>query len=267
MNENLNIPHDFDDLEKYAPTLASVSRCNPFGVPKGYFEQLEQHLSSYIKITGSETNSGFLVPENYFELLGKKIEAKLTANEIPANYFEELPGIIGSRIFVESLNKENPFTVPENYFNELPSVISSDIKLLSAKNESGLAVHENYFEQMQQSVLAKLNSEVKKETKVISLFKQNWRYVAAAASVALIVTFALLFNNKENIANSYATATPKRNAIAPETTVSDYLQANLDVHTLIEYASETEANDDGEISKEDAVNYLLENDIDVTNEI
>src|SRR5207247_7338513 len=121
MLHDLNIPDDFDNLEKYAPTLARIVKQNPFDVPDGYFDKNNSIIVSNAKLSSLNKNNCFTVPENYFEELPDLIQNKiflldLEQEDVPEGYFNELPTIIQSKIFLDSLNKENAFEVPENYF-------------------------------------------------------------------------------------------------------------------------------------------------------
>ena len=51
-------------------SLKQVNPNNPFTVPDGYFDELEQQIMSYINLDELKTGSasdGFTVPENYFD--------------------------------------------------------------------------------------------------------------------------------------------------------------------------------------------------------
>ena len=161
---------------------------------------------------------------------------------IPEGYFEKLPDIIQSKIFLDGLNKENAFEVPEGYFDELPALIQNRI------------LSEN------------------KETKIISIFRNKLSYVAAAASIALIIGLGLFFNKSANtLSETKAVAmTEHKNALTKDD-IKEYLRENVDEATIMEYAFTGNMNANIEVKtdnldKKDMINYILENNIDV-NEI
>lgn len=99
-----------ENWQKDAPTLAAMEKTNPFFVPEGYFEEMEEQLRSRIAISGFEED------EVIFKL--------------PENYFDTLPDKINSIIRLEELHHESPqeiFSIPENYFDTLESKIKAKI--------------------------------------------------------------------------------------------------------------------------------------------
>ncbi len=163
-----------------------------FGLPEGYFQksassimnkiEWEEEHKEFPKLSALKDITGFSVPENYFSkkeqrlelgeypiLLSQQSKNPLT---VPVNYFEESKALELSKVLdanenelenfcsLNSLKKQNSFSVPENYF---------------PGNESRLA------------------TEVKsKETKVISLFARRIGY--AAAAMVLVVMGVWIYN-------------------------------------------------------------------------
>src|SRR5882757_1247706 len=93
--ENKEWPDDY-------PTLKQVSKTNPFTVPVGYFDELNERILSGIKLDEIKNTTpldSFTVPENYFEDLGNTIKSRInietilnpenTGLTVPANYFDE----------------------------------------------------------------------------------------------------------------------------------------------------------------------------------
>ena len=157
-------------------SLKQVNPNNPFTVPDGYFDELEQQIVSYIKLdelkSGSPSN-GFAVPENYFDELSNNIGARIAIEEaadkeatgftVPEGYFDELSQQIQSRITVgESLDKsEDAFTVPKGYFEELSQNIQSRIVVEEAldKSEDAFSVPKGYFEELSQNIQGRIAIE------------------------------------------------------------------------------------------------------------
>ena len=106
MNENI----ENNDWRKDAPSLAAMSKNNPFTVPNNYFESAEEAILSTLFLDGLKqktNNNSFEIPQNYFEDLTERIEIKTRLSEMPVN--------------------ENSFAVPENYFDTLQNRIASKI--------------------------------------------------------------------------------------------------------------------------------------------
>ncbi|MFA6946256.1 MAG: hypothetical protein WC220_10165 [Pedobacter sp.] len=99
------------DWLKEAPSLAKISKGNPFGVPSGYFESLPDDLNSRILLESVrfDQEGGFNIPANYFEHLRGKIEDRIVKETI------------------QDLAPSGEFQVPEAYFANLSVRINSRI--------------------------------------------------------------------------------------------------------------------------------------------
>jgi len=114
MNENL----ENNDWKNEAPTLAAMGKRNPFAVPDGYFESVEEQVLSAVFLDSlkQKTNhNSFEVPQNYFEDLTEQIEMRISLSEMP---------------------KAQSFAVPENYFDTLQSRINNKIAAETPKKEA-----------------------------------------------------------------------------------------------------------------------------------
>jgi hypothetical protein len=113
------------------PALKQVSPGNPFTVPSGYFEEMEQRVTSAVQLEQIKAgDKGFTVPENYFDELSANIQSRISFEElanaentgfaVPEMYFEKLQEQINARVFVEeALGEQDEFTVPAGYFEQL----------------------------------------------------------------------------------------------------------------------------------------------------
>lgn len=156
-----------------------------FGLPGDYFQRsaasimnkiewLEEH-KQFPRLEQLKNKPGFIVPENYFERLESKLElldypqlVKLGNNGgyiVPANYFENAE--------VRELSKVLKGEDDLSAFSNLNSI----------KKENPFTVSENYFEASSQ----KIHASVQKPAKVISLFSGRVLYSAAAAIAAIIL--------------------------------------------------------------------------------
>ncbi|MDO8991943.1 MAG: hypothetical protein Q7U83_02680 [Daejeonella sp.] len=100
------------DWLKEAPTLAKISRENPFAVPPAYFESLNENLNTLAKLESFRFEN-----EDEFSL--------------PKNYFNQLAGRIEDRIAIETIQNLAPadgFKVPDAYFTSLAERINSRIE-------------------------------------------------------------------------------------------------------------------------------------------
>ena len=157
INDDINLPHDFDDLSKHAPLLDSLrAKGDGFAVPEGYFKEMADQSVASCRVSGIK--DGFIVPENYFEDLAGRILSSvyLKANQqlttdncfsVPQGYFEELTAQAESLIALDELTGDkNSFEVPADYFSDLDQTINTKLALDNLKQDEGFAVPENYFE-------------------------------------------------------------------------------------------------------------------------
>ncbi|WP_316805028.1 hypothetical protein [Pedobacter nototheniae] len=115
MTENI----ENNDWISEAPTLAAMDKRNPFDVPDGYFNNLNELVFSSIFV-------------NEF-----KQKTNLNTFEVPQHYFEELTARIQTHITLAEMPKaESTFGVPENYFDTLQSRINNKIEALEPKKQA-----------------------------------------------------------------------------------------------------------------------------------
>ncbi len=100
------------DWLKEAPTLAKISRENPFAVPSSYFESLNENLNTLAKLESVrfENEDEFSLPENYFNQLTERIEDRIAIEVI------------------HNLAPAEGFKVPDSYFTSLTERINSRIE-------------------------------------------------------------------------------------------------------------------------------------------
>jgi len=173
-----NLPADFEDLEKYAPTLAKLDRRDGFVVPGDYFDALPAHIQSLLTIAGAAKGkaAGLHLPENYFDELPELLRALIVLHEASKNktaglsepsenYFEELGGQLERLNVLSQLLKKDRPEIPENYFEQLGSELSTMLALdnLKQDKESMFAVPEGYFDALVSKVQARLALEQMKD--------------------------------------------------------------------------------------------------------
>lgn len=200
--------------EQKGTNLPDYLRVNPFNVPKGYFEDLEETVFAKIteqKLKEKFAESNFSVPEGYFENLEDQIQSKLFEQElkdqstetgftVPVDYFENSQTHITTRIAELKLKDAVPtdgYGVPANYFDGLTQDIMSAIQVeqMASSQESNFAVPHNYFETLSSKIMDKvadqtaIAEEVMPDTPVVRMpYKRSWSQYAAAAAIALIVS-------------------------------------------------------------------------------
>ena len=134
-------------LHKVAPTLSMISKESGFTVPNDYFETLEDDVLAKMKLS----NFGDKLNENKFET--------------PKGYFDNLEDIVLTKLKAEAIQKEN--------IDEIPS---------------------DYFETFEDTVIAKLNTP----KKVYSL-KNFTKYIAPIAIAASLLLLFILNTNQESV--------------------------------------------------------------------
>ncbi len=97
---------------KETPLLAAMAKRNPFCVPDGYFDDLENNVRSSI----------------FLDKLVQQTDKN--AFEVPAGYFDTLTEQIETSVHLESLiAEENPFHTPAHYFDSLEARITHKIEV------------------------------------------------------------------------------------------------------------------------------------------
>jgi len=150
------------------PSLKQVKEGNPFTVPQGYFDELQQRTMSSVFLEGLNREAGFAVPENYFSELESNLQSRINiegaldkaANgfTVPENYFEDMEAQLSARIAIEEVIEGKPegFTVPDEYFDDMQAQISARIAVEESLEEGeGFTVPDQYFSKLQDAILAK----------------------------------------------------------------------------------------------------------------
>ena len=221
-------------------SLKQVNPNNPFKVPDGYFDELEQQIVSFIKLDELKTSApsqGFTVPENYFEELSSNINSRInieeasdkeaTGFEVPAGYFEDLSQQIQSRIMVEEALTESAetFAVPQDYFNQLTENI-----LNKTSNQPEV-----------------VKPEIKRNGIVRQLFASSaFKYATAACLTLAVGATIFLSQNSNNVVSHDSTFLHKSLSAIPVGEIQDYLQLTVDpsddTRTLIDESKQVDAD-------------------------
>jgi hypothetical protein len=226
-------------LNEY-PSLKQVKSNNPFTVPEGYFNELEQQITSLVKLDELKKDAaseGFTVPENYFDELSAHIQSRIKIEEV--------------------LDKDTAgHTVPAEYFENLSQQIQSRIMIEEALCEPTeiFAVPQDYFEQLSQDILNKtVNQEdlkqevIKKKGVVRQLFASSTFRYATAACITLAVgaTVLLTQNSAPAVENHNNSFLHKSLSAIPVDEIKNYLKDNddqTDTRTLIDDSKQVNAD-------------------------
>jgi hypothetical protein len=254
-------------------SLKQVNSSNPFTVPDGYFDELEQQIVSFIKLDELKNDSaplqGFTVPENYFEELSANINARINIEEaldkettgfaVPRGYFEELSDNINTRISIEeSLDKETTgFSVPQGYFEELSQQIQSRITVEESLSPSGetLAIPEGYFNKLTENILDKTVNQqesikqevvVKQKGFIRQLFASSaFKYATAACLTLAVGATIFLSQNSTSVVEEHNRSFLHMSlSTIPVDEIKTYLQQNVDAtdtRTLIDESKQVNA--------------------------
>lgn len=231
-----------DWINEY-PSLRQVSPANPFTVPAGYFDDLEDRIASYknLREKYDGTADGFIVP---------------------AEYFEGLPGNIQGRIGIDkAINGADGFSVPEGYFGELATRITDSIWVEETLDkEEAFSVPEGYFEQLNKNILAKtVNQEkINRGGVVRKLYATRVFKYATAACFALIIGGGILLlqlTSPEYVhTHSFL---HKQLSNVPVDEIKSYLQLNVDPGDAQQSVAA-----DGATVKEDNLKKALQDYVD-----
>ncbi|GAA4336908.1 hypothetical protein GCM10023149_46070 [Mucilaginibacter gynuensis] len=267
--------------------LKQVNTNNPFTVPLGYFENLEDRILSLKNLDGfniNKTNQGFSVPENYFSDLSANIESRIvisnalsvenTSFTVPEGYFDELSSNIQSRVNIEeAMSESDGFEIPAGYFDNLHEQITARIaveEILDAEPEETFAVPTGYFDKLNAAILAKtVNAEQEvAEVKEIAeakpaqrkgivrrLFNPGVYKYAAAACVTVAIGLSFFIGSTGNhTATDGHTHSYLHTQLSniPVSDIKSYLESSVD-------AGETQAgirNASNTLNNEEILDYI-----------
>jgi hypothetical protein len=108
------------DWLKEAPSLAKISKENPFSVPSTYFETLNENLNALAMLESArfENEEEFKLPESYFNELADRINDRIAIETI------------------QNLVAGNGLKVQDSYFNDLADRINNKIAETNAPSKS-----------------------------------------------------------------------------------------------------------------------------------
>lgn len=117
---------------------------------------------------------------------------------VPAGYFEELPDLVNSRLYIETGNGKGTdgFMVPDQYFEELSSRIKTSVAIDNIKTRipsEGFALPDGYFEGLSARINQRLELPAEGKTPVRRMLT-SWIGYAAAACITVMIAAGIYFN-------------------------------------------------------------------------
>lgn len=198
-----------NELQAISPFLANIDKINVFKVPEDYFQLLDKRITTTVFLTRNKKNETQKVPEGYFEGLSNKILSTIKNTEDAKGEIKNISPVLFS------LKDKSTFTVPEHYFENLSDTIFTKIRPKKAK-------------------VISINSS-----------KRWWRYAVAAVVACIITIGSLQIFNKKSISDN-----GDQIAFA-STNKPDYIKLSL------QYKTPQQLNNGiASLSDADIVNYL-----------
>lgn len=104
--------------DKQFPLLGAVGKENPFIVPDGYFDNMQQQITSRIAVESvtSSDSSSLSVPDGYFDTLEDQIMSSIRVEKLKESA------------------EDAGFTVPEGYFDSLNDSLKLKVGLAKSKD-------------------------------------------------------------------------------------------------------------------------------------
>lgn len=110
-----------NELQQFAPIVSAVSNQIPYTIPTGYFDSLAaniiEHCNTFKIIV--KTANPYEVPEDYFSNLDAKTLLHVKESEIKSQRNEILWELSEIAPLLNSIQKQNVYTIPENYFKSI----------------------------------------------------------------------------------------------------------------------------------------------------
>ncbi|MBK1441603.1 hypothetical protein JHJ32_16510 [Parapedobacter sp. ISTM3] len=150
-------------------TLPEALRVNPYVLPEGYFEDLQQRILYRCRHI-DDPQPGFVVPEGYFEQLGDSMMAKFAEQKL------------------KDMVDEAGFSAPPAYFADLTERLLAAQKLSKQTRETGFTVPTAYFDTLQDRITNRVLGREMAPVRKIN--RPRWMVYAAAACFAVIISVA-----------------------------------------------------------------------------
>jgi len=201
-------------------------------------------------------NSG--TDENKNNEGGLSPELRKNAFSVPDNYFSTLKNNILLNTSIHTLS-DSVFSTPADYQTKLTNSIIERVeeeKLRARVNEEGFIVPTGYFDILQKEII----SQTVSEPKIIPIKKLRiaWMPYAAAACLAIVISFFALFPQTQSNENKIAKMSSGIDDL-PTEEIIDYLafySETGDLTALSNQLSEESANFTNSFSSDEIESYL-----------
>lgn len=189
------LQHIIDELKEISPFLLSIRKKEGFVVPDQYFTLSSEDIQDRIEDD---------------QLLPHYLKNKISEGFIyPNQYFEQLPSTIQDHLedeqilplFLQTKQVEG-YEVPTNYFEELPDEIIVKLEIERALKEEekaeGFGVPDGYFNQLPNSILDNIKKEKEEENAFQEIIEEKpkvipiWKRFKTLGSVAAIGLLLLI---------------------------------------------------------------------------
>src|SRR5690349_8633173 len=110
---------NINELQGISPVVAGIGKQTLYSVPQDYFESLAESVLLHVQLSQLRNTSAatpFSVPEGYFENFADSVLTNIRSPYSENEVYEELSTIAP---LLNTINKNNIFSVPGNYFEKL----------------------------------------------------------------------------------------------------------------------------------------------------
>ncbi len=158
------------EMEQLSPTIAAIGNGNVYAVPSGYFDNFTETVLAQLnaeQILYKNISTPFAIPAGYFEGFAANLITKIKAQE--NKDLGELDELSSIAPLLNTISKENVYTVPANYF---------------------------------QNFVPLINAQTAAPARVVKMqHSRRWFMYAAAVITGLLAVGAFLFENKNTKSN------------------------------------------------------------------
>ncbi len=125
----------------------------------------------------SPKETGFVIPENYFDAVEDEISAKIIAEKLMY------------------IKKYSAFEIPKNYFDSVEDIILTKLKAEALQNDKSAVISATYFDTIEDTVLNKINTK----TTGLSINRSIIKYLAPVAVAASFLLIIMLNKTTETL--------------------------------------------------------------------
>lgn len=115
------------ELKHIAATLAEIQKKGSgFGIPKGYFKEVENSVTTRLFVDLLPKNSGYHTPDAYFKQVESHVMSRIdTKQSVPDGYFDTIEYTVFERLALEK--KSKVFSLRKYW---VPAAVAASLVLL-----------------------------------------------------------------------------------------------------------------------------------------